>query len=127
MARDKSPIPTKAELEILQVLWQEGPLTVKAVHERMGRASGYTTVLKMLQIMTEKGLVSRKAEGKAHIYRALASEKKATGEFIKELVERVFMGSPARLVMQALDSGKTSRKEIAEIRQMIERIEKEGK
>ena len=119
----KENIPTKAELEILQILWRLGPTTVRKVHEAMGRATGYTTVLKMLQIMTEKGLVDRETEAKAHVYRARANEKRATGEFIHELVERVFGGSSLRLVMQALNSQKSSPGELKKIRKLLDELE----
>jgi len=117
------PTPTKAELEILQSLWRHGPTTVREIHQDLGRATGYTTVLKMLQIMTEKGLVERTISGRAHIYKALISEKQGMGEFLKELVERVFGGSPSKLVLQALGTAKTSRRELDEIRALLKELE----
>jgi predicted transcriptional regulator len=116
-------VPTKGEFEILQVLWKLGSVTVKQVHLEIGRNGAYTTTLKLLQIMTEKGLVERKEAGRAHVYTAKISEKQGTGEFIRELVKRVFGGSPTRLVMQVLGSGKPTRSELGKIRRLIEEME----
>ena len=115
--------PTKGEFEILQVLWKAGPRTVKQVHEEIGRATRYTTILKLLQIMTEKGLVKRDEENRAHVYRANISEKRATGDFMRELIGRVFGGSHSRLVVQALGSGNPTRKELKEIRKLLDEME----
>ena len=121
---EQPPIPTKGELEILQALWQLEPATVRQVHAHLGQGAGYTTVLKLLQIMTEKGLVSRQELGRAHLYQAQVSERKATGEFLRELLGRLFGGSPARLVAGALGAtGKPSAKEVAEIRRLLDQIE----
>ena len=119
--------PTKAELEILQALWKRGPSTVRQVHEEIGRNTGYTTVLKLMQILNEKGLVEREEAGRAHVYKALVSEKSTMSDFMRELVTRVFDGSPSRLVMQALGVGKTSREELAKIRTLIDELEKKQK
>ena len=129
MKKNSSATPTKGELEILQALWRLGPSTVRAVHEHLGRSTGYTTILKLLQIMNDKGLVDRKEAERAHVYTARVSEKRATGEFLKELVARVFGGSPARLVLQALGSGKgtPSREELAEMRRLIQSLEEKQK
>ena len=123
MNESTSVTPTKGEFEILQVLWKAGPCTVKKVHEEIGRATGYTTILKLLQIMAEKGLVKRDEESRAHIYRANISEKRATGSFMHELVGRVFGGSSSRLVMQALGMGKPTREELKEIRRLLDEME----
>jgi len=117
------PVPTKAELEILQVLWRRSSATVREVHEEMGRAMGYTTVLKFLQIMTEKGLVVRQNKGRAHVYEACISEKRGMADFMKELIGRFFGGSASRLALQALGTGQTSKKELVEIRKMLEELE----
>jgi len=123
MTQRSLPTPTKAELEILQSLWRHGPTTVREIHKDMARASGYTTVLKMLQIMTEKGLVERRVSGRAHIYQACISEKQGMGEFMKELVERLFGGSSSQLVLQALGTAKTSKQELEQIRQLLKELE----
>jgi predicted transcriptional regulator len=123
MSQRSLPTPTKAELEILQSLWRHGPTTVREIHQDLGRDTGYTTVLKMLQIMTEKGLVERRAQGRAHIYSACISEKQGMGEFMKELVERLFNGSSSQLVLQALGTAKTSRVELEQIRQLLKELE----
>ncbi len=117
------PTPTKAELEILQSLWRRGPTTVREIQADLGRASGYTTVLKMLQIMTEKGLVERRVSGRAHIYQACITEKQGMGGFLNDLVERLFGGSSSQLVLQALGTAKTSRKELEQIRQLLKELE----
>lgn len=123
MKKKRVDTPTKAEIEILQILWQKGSATVREVHEAIERDTGYTTVLKFLQIMTEKGLVVRKEEGRAHVYQAKATQKQATGDFLRELLDRVFGGSPSRLVMQALQAKNTSREEINEIRRILDELE----
>src|SRR3954468_16180792 len=111
------PTPTKGELEILQALWTLGPATVRQIHGQLSQGAGYTTVLKLLQIMTEKGLVQREEANRAHVYRARVSEHKATRAFVLELLGRLFGGSPAKLVAGALGAvGKPSREEVAEIR-----------
>jgi BlaI family transcriptional regulator, penicillinase repressor len=89
----------------------------------MGRAAGYTTVLKMLQIMTEKGLVERRVSGRAHIYQACITEKQGMGGFLNDLVERLFGGSSSQLVLQALGTAKTSRRELEQIRQLLKELE----
>lgn len=123
MSENTSGTPTKGEFEILQVLWKAGPCTVRKVHEQIGRSTGYTTILKLLQIMAEKGLVKRDEQARAHVYRANISEKRATGDFMRDLLERVFGGSRSRLVIQALGTGKTSRQELKEIRALLDEME----
>jgi predicted transcriptional regulator len=115
--------PTKAELEILQVLWRRGPATVHQVRDGLGRDSGYTTVLKFLQIMTEKGLVERKVSGRAHIYSACITEKQGMGEFLGDLIGRLFGGSASRLALSALGTGKASQQELEEIRRLLKEME----
>jgi len=129
MKKTSTAPPTKAELEILQALWKLGPSTVRAVHEHLGRSTGYTTILKFLQIMHDKGLVVREEKERAHVYTARVSEKRATGDFLRELVERVFGGSSARLALQALGSGTgtPSREELAEMRRLIKNLEDKQK
>jgi predicted transcriptional regulator len=113
--------PTDAELAILRVLWQRGPSTVRDVAAAMGREGAYTTVLKLLQIMTDKGLVRRDERARTHIYEATSSEDQTQQQLVADLLDRVFDGSAARLVLQALASGKTSPAELAEIRRLIDK------
>jgi predicted transcriptional regulator len=127
MARRELPRPTEAELMILRVLWSEGPSTVRGIQEIMSRTqpTGYTTVLKLLQIMTEKGLVLRDETERSHVYRASRSEARTQKQLVGDLLERAFGGSALKLVMQALASRKASMEELAEIRTLIERLERE--
>jgi BlaI family transcriptional regulator, penicillinase repressor len=119
------PRPTPAELEILRVLWQRGPSTVREVHACLseGRAPGYTTVLKMLQIMTDKNLVERDERQRAHVYSARLPEAQTQRQLVRDLLERAFDGSAMKLVMHALAARKTSPDEIARIRRMLDEIE----
>jgi len=123
------PRPTDAELSILNVLWRRGPSTVRDVHEEVTRESGtgYTTILKLLQIMTEKGLVVRDESERAHVYESAYSEQKTQRQLLTDLVERAFDGSAAKLVMQALTGRKTSAAELGEIRRMLDQIEGDAK
>ena len=113
--------PTDAELAILTVLWSRGPSTVRQIAEDMGRAAGYTTILKLLQIMTEKRLVRRDDSPRTHVYEATWTEGETQRQLVTDLLDRVFDGSASKLVMQALASKKTSRKELAEIRKLLDR------
>ena len=111
MSEATLPRPTDAELGILRVLWERGPSTVREVHEVLSRdaeGTGYTTVLKLLQIMTEKGLVERDEAQRAHVYRARATQQKTQRQLVTDLLERAFGGSPAQLAMQALSTKKAS-------------------
>ena len=111
--------PTDAELAILRVLWAQGPSTVREVAAEMGRESAYTTVLKLLQIMTDKGLVRRDESSRTHVYRASRSERATQRQLVRDLADRAFGGSAARLVMQALAAKKASPEELAEIRRWL--------
>ena len=113
--------PTDAELAILRVLWMRGPSTVRQVAEAMGREAGYTTVLKLLQIMTEKRLVRRNESTRTHVYEAAYSEDQTQRHLVADLLNRVFDGSAAKLVVQALAASKTSPEELAEIRKLLDR------
>ena len=117
--------PTPAELEILRVLWERGPSTVREVHESFGRerATGYTTVLKLLQIMTEKGLVTRDEAARAHVYAARLPESDTQRQLVGDLLDRAFGGSALKLVMHALSARKASPGEIARIRRMLDDME----
>jgi predicted transcriptional regulator len=112
--------PTEAELAILRVLWARGPSTVREVAEAMDRAGAYTTVLKLLQIMTEKGLVVRDEGTRTHVYEAAFSEDHTQKQLVTDLLDRVFDGSAAKLVLQALSAGKATPKELAEIRKLLD-------
>src|SRR3954449_7202508 len=112
--------PTDAELAILRVLWNRGPSTVREVVEAMRHQGAYTTVLKTLQIMTEKGLVRRNEAERTHVYEAASSERSTQRQLVTDLMQRVFEGSAAKLVLQALQSGKASPDELAEIRRLLD-------
>jgi BlaI family transcriptional regulator, penicillinase repressor len=112
--------PTDAELGILRVLWARGPSTVRQVAESMGREAGYTTLLKLLQIMTEKRLVRRDESTRTHVYEAAYTEDQTQKQLITDLLDRVFDGSAAKLVLQALSSSRTSPEELAEIKKLID-------
>lgn len=129
MADKPTPRPTDSELAILRVLWERGSSTVREVHDELNRRTetGYTTVLKMLQIMTEKGLVVRDESQRAHVYSARESEQRTQGRLIGDLIDRAFGGSPAKLVMQALTGRKASAEELSAIRGMLEAMERESK
>lgn len=129
MADKPTPRPTDAELAILRVLWERGPSTVREIHDDLSSSqdTGYTTVLKLLQIMTEKGLVVRDEAQRAHIYAASESEQRTQGRLIGDLMDRAFGGSPTKLVMQALSSTKATAADLTAIRQLIEQIEGESK
>ena len=116
------PKPTAAELEILKTLWRYGPKTVRQVHERLG-GRGYTTVLKLMQIMADKGLVDRDESSRAHIYRPRLARRRTQTRLVRDLLDRVFSGSATLLVQQALATRKASKEEIAEIRRMLDRYE----
>jgi|HubBroStandDraft_6_1064221.scaffolds.fasta_scaffold2240970_1 predicted transcriptional regulator len=114
--------PTDAELAILRVLWDEGPATVRQVHEAMAgdRDTGYTTTLKLMQIMAEKGLVTRNESSRTHIYAARASRDRTQRQLVNDLIDRAFGGSAAALVLQALSAQPTSEEELGEIRRLID-------
>lgn len=119
--------PTDAELAILQVLWDGGPSTVRQVHEALteARETGYTTTLKLMQIMAEKGLVRRDESSRTHVYTAAFSREDTQGSLINDLLDRAFGGSAAALVMQALSTRPTSPEELKEIEQLIENFRAE--
>ena len=125
--KTNTPRPTDAELAILRVLWERGPSSVRDVHDALSseQTTGYTTVLKLLQIMTEKGLVVRDESQRAHIYEARYSEQRTQRQLLADLMERAFGGSPAKLVMQALASKRTSVEELDAIREILDRMEGE--
>ncbi|TQV84478.1 BlaI/MecI/CopY family transcriptional regulator [Aliikangiella coralliicola] len=116
--------PTQAELQILQVLWQKGAVTVREVHEVLSadHATGYTTVLKIMQIMYEKGLLTRDESARAHVYEACVGRAETQGQLVKDMISKVFQGSASQLVVSALH-GRTSKEEIAEIREILNQLE----
>lgn len=123
-----STSPTDTELEILQVLWQHGACTVRDVHEVLHArdGTGYTTALKMLQVMFDKGLVTRDESQRAHVYRAAVSKERTQKRFLSDLLQRVFDGSSSRLVLQALGDHKASREELREIRSLLNRLDRDA-
>jgi BlaI family transcriptional regulator, penicillinase repressor len=129
MQERETPRPTDAELAILSVLWLRGPSTVREVHDALSATqdTGYTTVLKLMQIMTDKGLVVRDESQRAHVYAARNSEQRTQRQLLGDLVQRAFGGSPAKLVMQALSSARASADELVAIRQLLDRIEGDAK
>ena len=123
--RSKTAVrPTDGELAILRVLWERGPSTVRDVHESLdSRRTGYTTVLKLLQIMTEKGLVRRDETQRAHVYEARAPREETEGVLVGDLLDRAFSGSASALVLRALSAKKTSAQELAAIRKLLDEME----
>lgn len=124
--RSPPPKPTEAELAILRVLWQRGQATVREVLEILDQqqATGYTTVLKFLQIMTEKGLVEREPSGRAHVYRPAFSEEDTQRQLVRYLVDRAFGGSTSKLVLQALSASPANPAELAQIRDLLDQFER---
>jgi predicted transcriptional regulator len=123
---DGQPEPTKSELEILQVLWQKGPSTVRTVNDTLNeemRDVNYTSTLKLMQLMLDKGLLLREIEGKNHIYRPAEKQEITQTRVIKGLATLAFGGSPASLVMRVLGNGDASPEELEEIKRMIQTIE----
>jgi len=125
--KDKLFKPTNAELEILQIVWENGPSTVKFVNEKLkeNRLVGYTTTLKTMQIMFEKELLGRDRSGRSHTYKALRKESETQSLMLDKILDTVFSGSASKLVMHALRNEKTSAQEIDEIKKFIERMEGE--
>jgi BlaI family transcriptional regulator, penicillinase repressor len=113
--------PTDAELAILRVLWSHGPSTVRQVAEALGKDTGYTTALKLLQIMTEKRLVVRDESSRTHVYAATSTEHQTQRQLVSDLADRAFGGSAAKLVLQALATTKASPEELAEIRRLLDK------
>ncbi|MCY0991030.1 BlaI/MecI/CopY family transcriptional regulator [Nannocystis sp. ILAH1] len=122
------PRPTDAELSILRVLWKIGPATVRAVHEvlQAERPVNYTTALKLLQIMTDKGLVTRDESARSHVYAAAQPEAETQGSLVRDLLDKAFAGSTSRLVMRALEERPASADELSQLRTLLERLERRG-
>ena len=118
------PLPTAAELDILNALWRIGPATVREVHDALGTENGYTTTLKQMQVMTEKGLVIRSERFRAHVYEAGIPREQMRRQIAGDLLDRAFEGSARELILGALSAKPASAKELAEIREMIAEFEK---
>ena len=129
MKEEKQNKPTAAELEILDVLWEREPATVRDVHEILSlrKPTAYTTVLKMLQIMDEKGLVERDKNAKAHVYRAKQAQEQTQKNLVSDLLEKAFRGSALKLVQHVLETKPASAEELEEIRKLITEAEKQNK
>jgi predicted transcriptional regulator len=127
MARRKTTGPTDRELAILSVLWERGPSTVREVHEALHQEdkdeTGYTTTLKLMQIMVGKGSLVREDDGRRHIYRPALSEERTQKQLVQDLLDRVFAGSAEKLVMRALSARKVAPNELKRIRKLIEEME----
>ena len=128
MADKPTPRPTDAELAILRVLWTRGPSTVRDVHQALmkSQGSGYTTVLKLLQIMTDKGIVTRDESERAHVYSPRLSQRRTQRQLLGDLVDRAFGGSSAKLVLHALSERPASSEELRDIRALLDTLEKGG-
>lgn len=127
MSNRNFPKPSDGELKILQVLWNQGPLSVRAVHETLSqdREVGYTTTLKIMQIMAEKGLVNRNTESRTHIYEAAVQEDEIQSRLLNQFVRNAFQGSAMKMVMQALGNHKASPEELDEIKALIRKMEED--
>ena len=119
---------TEKELEILQIVWEKGSASVKDIHEAMGGddANGYTTILKFMQIMHEKGLVKREKSGKLHLYSAVPSLENTRQQLLDKMINTVFQGSAAQLVMSALGNNTSSKQELDEIKAYLEKLVQDG-
>ena len=125
---DKKMDPTKSELEILQVLWKHGPATVRFVNDKLNeetRPVQYTTTLKLMQIMAEKGILARDETNMKHIYRAALEEQKTKGYLLQRFVDSMYQGSASGLMLQLLGNKKTSRKEIQAIKDLLNKLDQE--
>ncbi len=129
MSQNQTTRPTEAELEILQILWEYGASSVRFVNDKLNeeREVGYTTTLKLMQIMADKGLVRRNTESRTHIYEAAASEADMQQRLLKRFVDKAFRGSAMKMVMQALGNHEASAEELDEIKALIRRLESEDK
>lgn len=123
--RKQIPKPTGSELEVLEVLWKEGPCTVRQVNGAINRKreTGYTTTLKIMQIMYSKGMLSREEEGRTHVYRPVAGEAQTKQQLLDKFLATAFGGSAANMVMQALGNSKTTREELNQIRKLLDELE----
>lgn len=118
-----TPLPTDAELQVLAVLWAAGEATVREVHEQLAHETGYTTTLKVLQVMAQKGLVERDESSRSHVYRARVREEPTRRKLVREFADRAFAGSAAQLALAALSARRASAEERAEVRELLARLE----
>ncbi len=127
MSNSKHIKPTESELEILQVLWDKGTATVREVHEELSKTkeAGYTTTLKLMQIMNEKGLVKRDNSMRSHVYHAAVNREKTQKHLLNKMIDSLFGGSPTQLVIQALGNNKTSPEELARIQELLDNLKKQ--
>lgn len=125
MPRPAATQPTDVELQILRVLWDRGPSPVREIHAQLGaeKGTGYSTTVKMLAVMLQKGLVKRNESAQPHVYRAALTREGAGRRMVKQLIDKVFEGSTSHLVLQALSSEKATREELAEIRRLLDEME----
>ena len=121
------PKPTESELEVLSILWKSGPCTVRLVNDQLNnkREVGYTTTLKIMQIMHDKGMLYREVHGRTHIYKPAAEEEEIQGKLIDRLLDTAFGGSSSKLILQALGNHKSSKEELAEIKKLLKKLEDE--
>jgi predicted transcriptional regulator len=118
------PLPTDAELDILSVLWRLGPATVREVHEALGKDSGYTTTLKQMQLMTDKGLLTRSERFRSHVYEAAAPKEQTQKQIAGDLLQRAFDGSAKSLLMGALSAQRATDAELKDIRRMLNEFQR---
>ncbi|WP_266203506.1 BlaI/MecI/CopY family transcriptional regulator [Pontibacter kalidii] len=125
MTLHQVPKPTESELEILQVLWQHGPSTVRFVHEELRKTkdAGYTTTLKIMQLMTEKKMLEADKSSRSHIFRPLLQEEDTQQQLLDRFLDTAFRGSASKLVMQALGNSRASKEELDEIRDLLDKLE----
>ena len=125
MSTAKNSKPTESELEILGILWEKGPCTVREVHEILEKSkdAGYTTTLKLMQIMHDKGLLNRDTSSKTHVYTAAISQESTQQQLLNKMIDTVFNGSASQLVMQALGNHRSSKEELEKIKQYLNDIE----
>jgi predicted transcriptional regulator len=126
MATPKNVKPTESELEILQIIWQRGLATVREVHEELGKTKdvGYTTTLKLMQIMHEKGLVKRDESMRTHVYQSAVNKEKTQKHLVGKMIDSLFGGSSTQLVLQALGEQKASPEELAQIQTLLDNLKK---
>ena len=122
---EKISKPTGKELEILQIAWKNGPVSVRDVHEGLGgdQQNGYTTILKLMQIMHEKGILTRQKSGKLHLYKAVSTQQNTNQQLVDKMIETVFQGSVSQLVLSALGNNASTKEELSEIRKYLDKLE----